>query len=90
MTDIPKDRIAPSLKDIKVGDTVTRLIGNKVPMQMVVTKIDDYIHCGISITPDSVTEGWWKFSKLTGAEIDERFGWDDYKTGSILHFPKET
>jgi phage-related minor tail protein len=61
-------------ENIKIGDTVTRLLGGKVPMQLRVSKVtEDLIECGP-----------WKFLKATGGEVDEDLGWDGYNTGSIL------
>lgn len=59
--------------EIKVGDSVTRMIAGSVPMVLKVTEVDDFIHCGP-----------WKFSKETGAEIDDEIGWDESTTGSYL------
>ena len=61
------------LDEIKVGDTVTRMIAGSIPMVLKVTAVDEYIHCGP-----------WKFSRKTGAEIDEEIGWDESTTGSVL------
>jgi len=60
-------------EDVKVGDTVTRMIAGSIPMVLKVTAVDEYIHCGP-----------WKFSRKTGAEIDEEIGWDESTTGSVL------
>lgn len=62
------------LEDIKAGDTVTRMLAGAVPMELKVDKVDEeYIHCGP-----------WKFSRKTGAEIDDELGWDESTTGSYL------
>lgn len=63
------------LKNLKVGDVVTRYISSKrLPNKLKVTKItDSLIFCGP-----------WKFDKETGAEIDEDLGWDKYNTGSVI------
>lgn len=61
-------------KDIKVGDTVTRMLAGTLPMKLEVTVVDEFIHCGP-----------WKFSRKNGAEIDEDLEWDDENgTGSYL------
>ena len=64
------------LKDtIKVGDIVTRLLGEILPMELRVTEINE----------TEIVCGAWKFSRLTGGEIDEDLGWDGiYRTGSRL------
>lgn len=58
---------------VKVGDSVTRIVGGFPLMTLKVTLIDEFIHCGP-----------WKFSKKTGAEIDEELGWDEKYTGSYI------
>lgn len=69
--------IAPrkeKLDALVVGDTVTRMLGGNVPMQLNITAIADFIYCGA-----------WKFHRATGAEVDDRFGWDGTtQTGSFL------
>ena len=64
---------------IKKGDTITRMLGGELPMELVVTEIDEeFIYCGPK------DEGW-KFRRGNGAEVDEELGWDGIiKTGSIL------
>ena len=62
-----------TFSDIKVGDIVTRMLAGSVPMELEVTAVDDFIHCGP-----------WKFSKKNGAEIDDDLGWDESTTGSFL------
>jgi hypothetical protein len=48
------------MKQLKIGDKVTRMLGGIVPMELIITRItDDEIICGM-----------WKFSKQTGVEID--------------------
>lgn len=47
--------------DVKVGDTVTRLLAEVVPMQLVVTAVDErLIYCGD-----------YTFDRATGFEVDE-------------------
>ena len=36
------------------------------------------------LTEKEIICGSWKFSKITGGEIDEDLGWDGINTGSIL------
>lgn len=58
---------------MKVGDKVTRILCG-IEMPLVVTQMDDYlIYCGP-----------YKFSKNTGAEIDEELDWNNIRTGSYL------
>jgi len=60
---------------MKVGDKVTRLLAESIPMKLTITAIDEeFIHCG----------GGWKFDKITGAEVDEFLGWGNERTGSYL------
>ncbi len=60
---------------MKIGDRVTRMLADSIPMNLLVIEIDDkFIHCG----------GGWKFDKITGAEIDDDLGWSNEKTGSYL------
>ncbi len=54
-----------TLQEIRAGDTVKRVLGGTVPMQLRVTEVaEDIIYCG----PRGVG---WKFCRRTGAEIDE-------------------
>jgi hypothetical protein len=62
------------LEDMKVGDTVTRMMCG-FPMQLKVS----------TVTDDRIICGPWTFSKANGAEIDEELGWDERKTGSYLY-----
>ena len=56
------------MKEIKTGDTVTRMLGGKIPMKLNVTDIDDeFIYCGEK-------DIGWKFYKDTLAEFDEYLG----------------
>lgn len=49
-------------RDIKTGDTVTRLLAGVIPMELRVTAVtEDRIICG----------GGWEFSRDTGVEIDK-------------------
>ena len=52
------------LKDVKVGDIVTRWLAGVIAMDLRVTEIDDkIIYCGKE-------HGWW-FDRATGCEIDD-------------------
>lgn len=63
------------LQELKVGDSVTRMLSGLIPMPLKVTSINDNI----------ITCGAWEFNRLTGAEIDDDLGWDGVsKTGSYL------
>ena len=46
---------------MKVGDTVTRMLGGIVPMRLIVSEV----------TEDKIICGAWVFDKVTGIEIDE-------------------
>ena len=66
------------LFSVSVGDTVVRWLGNLIPLELVVSSIEDgYVHCGP-----------WMFSQATGAEIDEGLDWGEHGTGSILRVPE--
>lgn len=74
-----------SFMDVKEGDTVTRLLAGKIPMKLIVGKIDDtFIY---TKSPDGrvkLADGW-KFRRDNGAEVDEDLGWDGInRTGSYL------
>lgn len=61
---------------VKAGDTVIRMLGGQVPMEMKVTDVsENYIHCGD-----------WRFDKEHGIEFDPGLGWGIAfgKTGSYL------
>lgn len=65
-----------SLKDVKVGDTLVRMLGGTVPMTLAVTNVgDDYVHCGP-----------YMFERATGAEYDPDLGWGSEfgATGSFI------
>ena len=62
-----------NIKDITVGDLVTRdLCG--VPMPLKVT----------AVTDERIICGPWEFDRATGAEIDEDLGWGPDGTGSFI------
>lgn len=63
------------LDDIKVGDSVIRMLCGTIPMELTVTEVTDEL----------VICGHWKFRKDTCCEVDEDLGWDGITvTGSIL------
>lgn len=65
------------MDNLKVGDTVRRIIANLIPMDLTITKIDEkLIHCGD-----------WTFDRVTGAEIDETLGWNSQFSGSYITLP---
>ena len=69
--------MSKKLTDYVVGDKITRMIGNTVPMTVTIT----------AITPNfiEVNNGAWLFHKDTGGEVDTDLGWDGVTiTGSIL------
>ena len=74
LRDKPKGELLVDLSKIKVGDIVTRLVANSLRMSLSVTKI----------TEKEIICGPWKFSKITGGEIDEDLDWDGINTGSLL------
>ena len=59
---------------MKVGDRVTRMLANELPMQLVVTDITDRL----------VVCSGYTFDRETGAETDEVLGWGPGGTGSYL------
>jgi hypothetical protein len=62
------------LKDLKVGDTVERMLAGTIPMKLKVSEIvGNMIYCGP-----------WKFSIKNGAEIDEDLGWNEKRSGSFI------
>jgi len=67
------------LAQLKVGDTVTRLLAGSLPVELIVSEI----------TEDKICCGPWEFHPQTGGEIDEELGWDggiSGPTGSLLVF----
>ena len=69
---------------VKEGDPVPRMLAGRVSMEVKVLKVDDlHIYCECPIAPGDIDE-CYKFSRMNGAEIDERIGWDEEKTGSVL------
>lgn len=50
---------------VQPGDTVVRLLAERVEMELLVDKVDEQlIHCGA-----------WTFDRVTGIEEDEELGW---------------
>ena len=71
---VNKERIE-KLETIKVDDKITRLLAGTIPMPLIVTEV----------TKHEIICGPWKFSRVTGAEIDEDLGWDGVtQTGSYI------
>lgn len=67
---------------VKVGDTVTRLLGGQLPMKLKVDKVEgDLIYCYASGPEDA-----WTFDRATGAEVDLDLRWGPQFgiTGSYL------
>jgi hypothetical protein len=65
-----------TLRDLKVGQPVVRMLAGVVPMPLKVTAVTDKrIICGA-----------WEFDRATGAEIDEELGWGPppLATGSFI------
>lgn len=52
--------------NIKVGDTVIRLLAESIRMELAVT----------AITDNRIICGPWTFDRSTGGEIDEELEWD--------------
>lgn len=65
--------MSDDFNSVKVGDKVSRHINIGTAMILVVTGVDERIHCGP-----------WTFSKINGAEIDEDLGWSEEKSGSYI------
>lgn len=61
-------------KSVRIGMKVRRMLAGKVPMELMVTDLNDTL----------VTCGWWTFDRTTGVEIDEELGWGLTITGSVL------
>lgn len=65
-----------TLKELKVGDTVTRMLAGEIEMKLTVTEITEH----------KIVCGHWEFDRDTGAEIDDDLGWGapPLGTGSYL------
>lgn len=73
------------LKEIKIGDTITRLLGGSIRLPVKVTEIDEKFIYGCPPELDWDKETGWKFLITTGAEVDEDLDWDGItKTGSFI------
>lgn len=74
-----------SFKHVKKGDVVTRMLAGKIPMKVIVGKVDDdFIYTSSEDGIVTLQEGW-KFRRENGAEVDEDLGWDGIThTGSFL------
>ena len=71
-----------AFKEVKVGDTVKRILGGTVVMLVRVTEVDDtYIYCS---PPEHnwAKEDGWKFLRENGVEVDEDLGWGKQEDGS--------
>jgi hypothetical protein len=53
------------LRDLKVGDKVTRMLAGTIPLELKVSEV----------TEDRIICGAWEFDRNLGYEIDEYFGW---------------
>ena len=73
------------LEKVKVGDRLTRMLGGKIPVEVIVGRIDEkfvYTSSADGVIP--LEEGW-KFLISTGGEVDEDLGWDGLThTGSYI------
>ena len=73
---------AVKLNDVHVGDTLTRMLGGTVPMQLRVTRESEkFVYCA---TPDGTDE--WTFERDSGVEYDPglRWGTEFGATGSFI------
>jgi len=85
---IPEEQMTPihvkhTFWDVKVGDTVVRMLAGVVRMELVVTNVEErLIHVGDAATG----VGGWTFDRSTGIEVDEELGWgiDTGVSGSYL------
>jgi hypothetical protein len=78
--------------DLKVGDTVTRMLAGTVAMKMKVIKLDDdLIYCGAAQpgAPPVTADDCWTFDRETGVEEDPVLKWGvKYgRSGSYLMHP---
>lgn len=61
---------------LKVGDTVTRMVGDGPFMQMKVTAVtEDLITCAAIHKDGRLFYGDWTFDRATGVEEDADLGW---------------
>jgi uncharacterized membrane protein YgcG len=78
--------------NLKVGDTVTRMLAGTVAMEMKVIKLDEkLIYCGATRpgAPPVTADDCWTFDRETGVEEDDLLKWGvKYgATGSYLVHP---
>lgn len=75
------------IKELKVGDTATRMLAGKLPVKMVVREVkDDRLVMDAVEKEGVIFNGGWEFCRNTGAEIDDYLRWGpEYgATGSFL------
>lgn len=79
------------MRDLKVGDKVTRMLGGKLAMPMHITKVtEDRIFAvadgAVNLMKDDDFDEHWQFDRDTGIEEDEDLGWGTKYgvTGSFL------
>ena len=73
---------AVKLNDVHVGDTLTRMLGGTIPMQLKVTRESEkFVYCA---TPDGADE--WTFERDSGVEYDPELRWGSQfgATGSFV------
>lgn len=74
------------LKNVEVGQELTRILGG-MPMKVIVGVVkEDVIFCGSpnGLVP-ATEEAGWQFNRENGLEIDADLGWDGVtKTGSYI------
>jgi len=65
-----------AFNDVKIGDTVTRMLAGTIPMKLKVTEVTDTL----------IVCGSWSFDRATGVEEDADLEWGVQfgKTGSYL------
>jgi hypothetical protein len=77
-------KIVKTFRFVKVGERVTRMLAGRVPMEMMVSSVDEeLIYCGA-----------WTFNRDFGYEVDLDLGWGvevngEIMTGSFLVSPSE-
>lgn len=87
LAEAPVSRNSTSFEHLKLGDKVTRVLGGKVRMPMLVTMIDgNYITCAAIQKNGTLFSGGWRFNRANGFEEDEEIGWGTKfgVTGSYL------
>lgn len=63
-----------TLRDLKKGDTVERLMGGTVIMELKITEVSG----------NKILCGDWEFDRRNGAEVDDFLGWSKDGTGSYI------